>query len=49
VGKYQRATLWTVGALLGLGFLGDVIDFVVFENPSEISVAAELGGPRYFF
>ena len=34
--------MWAVGALLGLGFLGDAIDYFVFDNPSEISVVAEV-------
>lgn len=33
---------------LGLGFLGDVIDYFVFENPSELSVVAELGWTSLF-
>ena len=40
--------MWLVGALLGLGFLGDAIDYFVFENPSEISFAAELGWTSLF-
>ena len=37
-----------MGALLGLGFLGDVIDFFFFENPSEIDVVAEAGWTSLF-
>jgi hypothetical protein len=48
MGRYQKAAMWTVGALLTLGFLGDAIDFFVFENPSEIDVAAELGWVSLF-
>jgi len=40
--------MWAVGALLGVGFLGDAIDFSVFENPSEINVVAELGWTSLF-
>jgi hypothetical protein len=43
MGKYQRTTMWVVGGLLAAGYLGDAIDFFVYENPSEISVVAELG------
>ena len=48
VGNYQKATMWTVGALLGLGFLGDAIDYFLFENPSEINVVAEVGWTALF-
>lgn len=40
--------MWAVGAVLGVGFLGDAIDFFVFENPSEINVVAELGWTSLF-
>lgn len=40
--------MWSVGALLGLGFLGDAVDYFVFENPSEISFVAELGWTSLF-
>lgn len=40
--------MWAVGALLALGFLGDAIDYPAFENPSEISVVAELGWVSLF-
>ncbi len=43
MGKYQRTTMWVVGGLLAVGYLGDAIDFFVYENPSEMSVVAELG------
>ena len=43
MGKYQRITMWTVGSLLGLGFLGDVFDYFVYEQPTEIDVVAEIG------
>ncbi len=41
--KYQRVAMWTVGSLLGLGFLGDVFDYFVYEQPTEIDVVAEIG------
>ena len=40
--------MWVAGALLGLGFLGDAIDHILFENPSEISVVAEVGWTSLF-
>ena len=40
--------MWAVAVLLGLGFLGDVIDYFFFENPSEISVVAEAGWTALF-
>lgn len=40
--------MWAVAALLGLGFIGDAIDYFVFENPSEISVIAEVGWTSLF-
>ena len=43
MGKYQRVTMWTVGSLLGLGFLGDALDYFVYEQPTEIDVVAEIG------
>ena len=43
MGKYQRVTMWTVGSLLGLGFLGDVLDYFVYKQPTEIDVVAEIG------
>ena len=43
MGKYQRVTMWTVGSLLGLGFLGDALDYFVYEQPTEIDVLAEIG------
>ena len=42
MGKYQRVTMWTVGSLLGLGFLGDALDYFVYEQPTEIDVVAEI-------
>lgn len=48
VGRWQRATIWAVGALLTAVFLADAIDFFVFEKPSEINVAAELGWTSLF-
>ena len=48
VGRYQRAAMWVAGALLGLGFLGDAIDHILFENPSGISVVAEVGWTSLF-
>jgi hypothetical protein len=43
MGKYQRVTMWTVGSPLGLGFLGDALDYFVYEQPTEIDVVAEIG------
>ena len=43
MGKYQRVTMWTVGSLVGLGFLGDALDYFVYEQPTEIDVVAEIG------
>ena len=43
MGKCQRVTMWTVGSLLGLGFLGDALDYFVYEQPTEIDVVAEIG------
>ncbi len=43
MGKYQRVTMWTVGSLLGFGFLGDALDYFVYEQPTEIDVVAEIG------
>lgn len=40
--------MWTVGVLLSLGFFGDVIDFFVFEQPTEIDVLAEIGWTSLF-
>ena len=48
VGKYQKATMWAAGTLLGLGFVGDAIDYFLFENPSEISVEVEVGWTLLF-
>jgi uncharacterized membrane protein YpjA len=48
MGKYQRATMWAVGVLLGVGFLADAIDYFVFENPSSIDVPTELGWTSLF-
>lgn len=48
VGKRQRAAMWAIGILLTLGFLGDVIDYFVFESPREIDVMAELGWTLLF-
>ena len=48
VGKCQRATMWAVGLLLGLGFLGDAIDYFVFEEPSDINVLVEVGWTAVF-
>jgi len=48
MGRYQRATMWGVGALLTAGFVGDAIDFLVFENPPEVDVARELGWTLVF-
>ena len=43
MGKYQRVTMWTVGSLLGFGFLGDALDYFVYEQLTEIDVVAEIG------
>ena len=48
MGKYQRITMWTVGSLLGLGFLGDVFDYFVYEQQTEIDVVAEIGWTMLF-
>ena len=48
MGKYQRITMWTVGSLLGLGFLGDVLDYFVYEQQTEIDVVAEIGWTMLF-
>ena len=40
--------MWIVGVLLGVGFLGDAIDYFVFESPAEIDVATELGWTSLF-
>ena len=48
MGKYQRATMWVAGGLLALGYLGDAIDFFVYENPPKIDVVAELGWTSLF-
>ena len=40
--------MWTVGCLLILGYLGDVIDFFVFEQPTEIDVLTEIGWTALF-
>ena len=49
MGKCQRVTMWTVGILLGLGVLGDAIDYFVYEQPTEINVAVEIGWTALFF
>ena len=48
MGKYQRVTMWTVGSLLGLGFLGDALDYFVYEQQTEIDVVAEIGWTMLF-
>ena len=48
MGKCHRVTMWTVGILLGLGFLGDAIDYFVYEQPTEINVAVEIGWTALF-
>ena len=35
--------MWTVGSLLGFGFLGDALDYFVYEQLTEIDVVAEIG------
>jgi len=40
--------MWAAGTLLGLGFLGDAIDYFLFENLSEISVVVEVGWTLLF-
>lgn len=40
--------MWAAGGLLSLGFLGDAIDFFVFEQPPEIDVLAEVGWTSLF-
>lgn len=38
MGQRQKTTMWAVGALLALAFA----DYFLLENPSEVSVVAEL-------
>ena len=40
--------MWAVGSLLGLGFLGDVLDYFVYKQPTEIDVVAEIGWTMLF-
>lgn len=40
--------MWAIGVLLTLMFLGDVLDYFLFENPERINVMAEVGWTLLF-